>query len=78
MVGEFPELQGTMGRYYALADGEKAEVAEAIGEQYLPRFSGDELPASPAGQALAIADRLDFENPPSCSDSIKSSVERLQ
>jgi glycyl-tRNA synthetase beta chain len=59
MVGEFPELQGVMGRHYALADGEKPEVATAIGEQYLPRFAGDNLPASPAGQALAIADRVD-------------------
>jgi glycyl-tRNA synthetase beta chain len=59
MVGEFPELQGTMGRYYALASGETAEVAEAIGEQYLPRFSGDRLPVSGAGQVLALADKLD-------------------
>ncbi|MGD8378252.1 MAG: glycine--tRNA ligase subunit beta [Gammaproteobacteria bacterium] len=59
MVGEFPELQGTMGRYYALNDGEPAAVAEAIGEQYLPRFAGDRLPASNAGRALAIADKLD-------------------
>ena len=59
MVGEFPELQGTMGRYYAAADGEDADVAAAIGEQYLPRFAGDELPQSPAGQLLAIADKLD-------------------
>jgi len=59
MVGEFPELQGTMGRYYAISDGELPEVAEAIGEHYRPRFSGDELPASPSGQLLAIADKLD-------------------
>jgi glycyl-tRNA synthetase beta chain len=59
MVGEFPELQGTMGRCYAYAGGEPADVAEAIGEQYLPRFAGDGLPASPAGQVLAIADKLD-------------------
>jgi glycyl-tRNA synthetase beta chain len=59
MVGEFPELQGTMGRYYAQHDGEPAAVAQAIGEQYLPRFAGDELPASPLGVALAIADKLD-------------------
>jgi len=59
MVGEFPELQGLMGKYYAAADGEPAPVAEAIGEQYLPRFAGDVLPATPAGQALAIADKLD-------------------
>lgn len=59
MVGEFPELQGLMGKYYAAGDGETADVAEAIGEQYLPRFAGDSLPETRAGQALAIADRLD-------------------
>jgi len=59
MVGEFPELQGTMGGYYALADGEPEAVASAIGEQYLPRFAGDELPGSRAGQVLALADKLD-------------------
>jgi len=59
MVGEFPELQGVMGRYYALNDGEPAEVATAIDEMYLPRFAGDALPQSRTGQALALADRLD-------------------
>jgi glycyl-tRNA synthetase beta chain len=59
MVGEFPELQGIMGRYYALADGEPPEVADAIAEHYLPRFAGDALPPSINGQVLAIADRLD-------------------
>lgn len=59
MVLEFDELQGTMGRYYALHDGEAPEVAEALLEQYLPRQSGGVLPASPVGAALAIADRLD-------------------
>ncbi len=59
MVGEFPELQGTMGRYYATHDGEPAEVAAAIAEQYLPRFAGDALPATDAGLALAVADKLD-------------------
>jgi glycyl-tRNA synthetase beta chain len=59
MVGEFPELQGTMGRYYAISDGEPQAVAEAIGEHYLPRFAGDKLPSSPDGQLLAIADKLD-------------------
>jgi len=59
MVGEFPELQGTMGRYYALSDGESQNVADAIAEHYLPRFSGDALPASIDGQILAVADRLD-------------------
>jgi len=59
MVSEFPDLQGIMGRYYALNDGEPTAIAEAIGEQYRPRFSGDALPTTPAGQAIAIADRLD-------------------
>ena len=59
MVGEFPELQGIMGRYYALSDGEPPAVAEAIAEHYLPRFSGDALPASVDGQILAVADKLD-------------------
>ncbi|BCO32430.1 glycine--tRNA ligase beta subunit [Thiohalobacter sp. COW1] len=59
MVFEFPELQGVMGRYYALHDGESAEVAQALDEQYMPRFAGDRLPQSAIGQALAIADRLD-------------------
>lgn len=59
MVGEFPELQGIMGSYYARHDGEPAAVAQAIGEHYLPRFAGDQLPASPLGIALAIADKLD-------------------
>ena len=59
MVGEFPDLQGTMGRYYAQLDGENAAVADAIGEQYQPRFAGDTLPASADGQILAMADRLD-------------------
>jgi glycyl-tRNA synthetase beta chain len=59
MVGEFPDLQGTMGRYYALSDGEPEAVADAIAEQYLPRFAGDELPASEAGQVLALAEKVD-------------------
>lgn len=59
MVGEFDELQGIMGRYYALDDGEPAEVAEALFEQYLPRFAGDRLPNTATGKALALADRLD-------------------
>jgi glycyl-tRNA synthetase beta chain len=59
MVGEFPELQGTMGAYYATASGENVAVAKAIGEQYLPRFAGDDLPVSGEGQALALADKLD-------------------
>jgi glycyl-tRNA synthetase beta chain len=59
MVGEFPELQGIMGRYYAMADGAPDEVAAAVEEQYLPRFAGDRLPATPTGQVLALADKLD-------------------
>ncbi|MGR6034247.1 MAG: glycine--tRNA ligase subunit beta [Candidatus Nitrosoglobus sp.] len=59
MVTEFPELQGVMGRYYALHDSEPAEVAEALREQYLPRFAGDVLPRTATGQALSLADRLD-------------------
>lgn len=59
MVFEFPELQGVMGRYYAQHDGEPAEVAQALEEQYRPRFAGDVLPETATGQALAIADRLD-------------------
>jgi glycyl-tRNA synthetase beta chain len=59
MVGEFPELQGIMGRYYALADGEDAKVADAIEQHYRPRFAGDALPASDLGVALALADKLE-------------------
>jgi glycyl-tRNA synthetase beta chain len=59
MVGEFPELQGIMGTYYALADGETPEVAVALREHYLPRGAGDELPETHAGLAVAIADKLD-------------------
>lgn len=59
MVGEFPELQGVMGGYYARHDGEPEEVARAIAEHYRPRYAGDTLPATKTGQALAIADKLD-------------------
>ena len=59
LVGEFPELQGIMGRYYAAADGEPAEVATAIAEHYQPRGAGDSLPATKAGLAVALADRID-------------------
>ncbi len=59
MVFEFPDLQGIMGRYYAAHDGEDETVSRALDEQYQPRFAGDELPSSGAGQALAIAERLD-------------------
>ena len=59
MVGEFPELQGIMGRYYALHDGESAVVAEAIEDHYKPRFAGDELPRSDVGIIVALADKLE-------------------
>jgi glycyl-tRNA synthetase beta chain len=59
MVGEFPELQGLMGRYYATADGEPVEVAAAIDEHYLPRGAGGALPGTGAGVAVALADKLD-------------------
>ena len=58
MVGEFPELQGVMGRYYALHDGEPAEVADAIEAHYRPRFAGDGLPQSLVSCAVALADKL--------------------
>ncbi len=60
MVGEFPELQGTMGRYYAISDSEPQAVADAIGEQYLPKHAGDALPSTAEGQVLAVADKLDM------------------
>ena len=59
MVGEFPELQGVMGRYYALHDGEPRPVADAIEAHYRPRFAGDQLPEDPVACALALADKLD-------------------
>jgi glycyl-tRNA synthetase beta chain len=59
MVGEFPELQGIMGRYYATAQGEPAEVANALDEFYQPRFAGDAIAPSRLGQVLAIAEKLD-------------------
>jgi glycyl-tRNA synthetase beta chain len=59
MVGEFPELQGAMGRYYALHDGEPKEVADAIEQHYRPRFAGDELPNGGIAAAVALADKLD-------------------
>jgi glycyl-tRNA synthetase beta chain len=59
LVGEFPELQGTMGSYYAAADGEAGEVSVALGEFYQPRFSGDAIPATEVGRAVALADKLD-------------------
>ncbi len=59
MVGEFPELQGLMGRYYAEHDQEPAAVAAAIEQHYWPRFAGDALPATPVAQAVALADKLE-------------------
>ena len=59
MVTEFTELQGIMGREYALLDGESSAVARAIDEQYMPRFAGDELPQTPLGVALSVADKID-------------------
>ena len=59
MVGEFPELQGTMGRYYARHDGEPDTVAFAIEDHYKPRFAGDALPRDATGIALALADKLE-------------------
>jgi glycyl-tRNA synthetase beta chain len=59
MVGEFPDLQGIMGRYYATADGEPAEVAAGIDEHYMPRAAGGALPGTGPGTAVALADKLD-------------------
>jgi glycyl-tRNA synthetase beta chain len=59
MVGEFPELQGTMGRYYARNDGEPPVVAEAIAQHYWPRFAGDALPQSPVATTVALADKIE-------------------
>jgi len=59
LVGEFPELQGIAGTYYARIEGENDEVAEALGEQYLPKFAGDILPKTKTGTTIALADRLD-------------------
>jgi glycyl-tRNA synthetase beta chain len=59
MVGEFPELQGIMGRYYALHDGEAPAVADAIAQHYWPRFAGDALPEGKVAQAAALADKLE-------------------
>lgn len=59
MVGEFPELQGIMGEYYARHDGEAEDVARAVSQHYLPRFAGDKLPDCPVATALAVADKLE-------------------
>ena len=60
MVGEFPELQGIVGKYYALANGEEPETAAVIGEQYLPRTAGDKLPVTLAGGVLSMLDKIDL------------------
>ena len=59
MVGEFPELQGTMGRYYAQHDGEPEDVADAVAQHYWPRYAGDALPEQPIAVAVALADKLE-------------------
>ena len=59
MVGEFPELQGTMGKYYARLDGENAAIADALEQHYRPRFAGDALPESSVATAVALADKLE-------------------
>src|SRR5450830_619090 len=59
MVGEFPELQGTMGRYYAINDGLSLDVADAIEDHYKPRFAGDALPRNHTGSVVALADKLE-------------------
>ena len=59
MVNEFSDLQGIMGRYYAEKDGEAADVAIALDEQYMPRFAGDDLPTTKTGQILSVADKID-------------------
>lgn len=59
MVGEFPDLQGTMGKYYALAQGENDEVAQAIEEQYKPKSVSDDLPSTPTGIAVSLAEKID-------------------
>ena len=59
MVGEFSDLQGIMGKYYAIKDGENSEVAEAMDEIYMPRFAGDQLPKTETGLILALAERID-------------------
>lgn len=59
MVGEFPTLQGIMGRHYAILEGEQQEVADAIRDHYLPAFAGDRIPSGPVGAMVALADKLD-------------------
>ena len=59
MVLEFPQVQGTMGKYYALNDGESKVIAQALEDQYRPRYAGDTLPKGKIGCAVAIADKID-------------------
>ena len=59
MVGEFPEIQGVMGRYYAFHDGEPAPVCEAIADHYAPAGPSDDCPAAPLSMAVALADKID-------------------
>ena len=73
MVREFPELQGTIGMYYALKDQEKKDVATALKEQYLPSFSGDKLPETILGCSLSIADKIDTLSGMFCLGKIPSS-----
>lgn len=72
MVGEFPELQGVMGGYYARNDGESDTVADAIASHYQPAFAGDAIPATPEGQAVSIADRADTLLGIFCADGAPS------
>jgi glycyl-tRNA synthetase beta chain len=82
MVGEFPSLQGVMGREYALKNGEKKEVAAAIGEHYLPQGSDDDLPKTQAGAILAISDKIDnvvgFSGIGADAEKIKRDIEKMK
>jgi glycyl-tRNA synthetase beta chain len=85
MVGEFPELQGTMGRYYAEAQGEPEELALALEEHYRPRYAGDSLPTTKTGQIVALADKIDTlvgifaieQRPTGAKDPFRSAPRRL-
>ena len=85
MVGEFPELQGIMGRYYALHDGEPPEVAQAIADHYAPQGPSDRCPAEPLSVVVALADKLDTlagffgigEKPTGSRDPFALGVRRL-
>jgi len=82
MVGEFPSLQGVMGREYALKNGEKKEIAVAIGEHYLPQGSDDDLPKTQAGAILAVCDKIDnivgFSGMRADIEKIKSDIEKIK